>query len=72
MTKIDNKKINELAGIVKNITPGKIRSALVKDKAIYIRVTESDKASIKQEASKLRLSVGEYLTQLHHAVKGKI
>ena len=55
MTKIDNKKINELAGIVKNMPPGKIRSALVKDKAIYMRVTESDKESIKR-----RLDVKKY------------
>ena len=72
MTKIDNPKLNELAGIVRKTTPGKIRSALVKDKAIYFRVTESDKESIKKTASDLRLSVGEYLTQLHHAVKGKV
>ena len=63
MTQMNNPKLNELAGIVKDMPPGKIRTALVKDQAIYIRVTTTDKESIKQTASKLRLSVGESLNQ---------
>lgn len=72
MMKITNPKINELAGIVKDIPPAKIRTALVKDNAIYIRVTAADKESIKKTAKRLRLSVSEYLTSLHNLVKDGI
>ena len=72
MPKIDNPKLNELAGIVKDIPPAKVRTALVKSDAIYIRVTAADKESIKQTASSLRLSVSDYLTSLHQLVKDSI
>ena len=72
MPKIDNPKLNELAGIMKDIPPAKVRTALVKTDAIYIRVTAADKESIKKTAGKLRLSVSEYLTQLHNLVKDKL
>ena len=72
MPKIDNPKINELASIMKDIPPAKVRTALVKDNAIYIRVTPADKESIKKTAGSLRLSVSDYLTSLHQLVKDSI
>jgi hypothetical protein len=72
MLNLNNPKLNELASIIKDIPPEKVRTALIKSKAIYIRVTPTDKQSIKTTASNLRLSVSEYLTRLHFIVKDKL
>ena len=72
MAEITNKKLNELAGIVKRTPTEKLRTALVKSNGIFIRVTENDKKSVKETASSLRLSVSEYIIKIHYLIKDQL
>ena len=65
------KRLNELAGILKGMSPDRVRLLLVKTETINIRCTSAEKQEIKVTAKKYRLSQTEYLLSLHRIIQGK-
>ncbi len=49
-----------------------IQSALPKSKTVQLRVTDAEKAEIKETANKLRLTMTEYLLKCHSVIEGKL
>lgn len=65
-TKQTTQHLDRLASVMRSIPPERLRSALVKDERIQVRVTASEKADMQQTAKNCGLTLTEYLTRLHH------
>jgi len=64
--------LDALAAVCRKISPGRLEKVLVKSCAITIRVTESDRETMKRAAKKCGLTVTEYLIRLHGAALEKM
>ena len=60
------KDLDELAELAKGIPPERLEKALRKSKLLTMRVSEADHEDLKQTASKLGLTVTDYLLRLHY------
>jgi hypothetical protein len=61
----DKAKFDKLAELLKDTSPAKLKTLLVKSETIIFRVTASDKAAMETIAGECRLTVTDYLTRLH-------
>lgn len=58
-------QLDRLASCMRSIPPERLRSALVKDERIQVRVTASEKAGMQQTAKACHLTLTDYVTRLH-------
>lgn len=58
-------RLDQLAAALKDVSPDRLREALVKDESITLRITKGDKADMQRVSKFCRLTLTEYLTRLH-------
>ena len=59
------KRLDQLAAALRDVSPQRLREALVKDTTVSLRITQSDKADMQRVSKFCRLTLTEYLTRLH-------
>jgi hypothetical protein len=59
------KRFDRLAEALRDVSPERLREALVKEESITLRVTFSDKTDMQRVAKACKLTLTEYLTRLH-------
>ena len=64
MTK-KTKQLDQLAAALQDVSPDRLREALVKDDTITLRITRSDKTDMQRVSTFCRLTLTEYITRLH-------
>ena len=70
ITKHMKRDLDKLAKLVKHVSPERLRTALVKDERIALRVTALDKSDIERMASHYGVNVTEYFLMLHELASG--
>jgi predicted DNA binding CopG/RHH family protein len=60
------KDLDRLAELAKGIPPERLEKALRKSRLLTMRVSETDHEDLKKTASKLGLTVTDYLLRLHY------
>ena len=58
-------KTDRLATVLKTVPANRLRASLMKTRAIAMRVTEDDHASMHRTATACGMTVTEYITRLH-------
>ena len=58
-------KLDRLATILKDVSPDRLRSALVKEDTVQIRVSSTEKADMQRVAKACNLTLTDYLGRLH-------
>ena len=75
VTKEQQKELDKLVRLMKQIPPERAAMILHKNKTITIRVTEADKEEMSTTAQAMGLSLTEYILRLHElamvALRGK-
>ena len=66
------KDLDRLAELMKDIPPERLEKVLRKSKLVTMRVSKADHESLKRTASKLGLTVTDYLLRLHHLASRKL
>jgi len=66
------KDLDKLAKLVEGIPPERLAKALRKSKLLTMRVSEADHKDLKRTASKLGLTVTDYLLRLHYLASKKL
>ncbi len=61
----ESKKLDRLAAALRDVPPTRLVSALVKDRTVTVRVTETDKAEMFETAQACGLTLTEYVLRLH-------
>lgn len=64
-TESESKKLDRLAAALRDVPSARLISALVKNKTVTIRVTETDKAEMFETAKACGLTLTEYVLRLH-------
>jgi hypothetical protein len=72
MLKRHQKTIDELAKVLKDVHPARLSQLLDKRERVNLRVSETDKQTMKALSKSLNLTVTEYLTRLHAFVYDKL
>ncbi len=62
------KDLDRLADLVKGIPPERLEKVLLKNRLLTMRITEADHEDIKRTASRLGLTVTDYMLRLHRMV----
>lgn len=75
VTKEQQKELDKLVRLMKQIPPERAAMILHKNKTITIRVTEADKEEMSTTAQAMGLTLTEYILRLHElamvALRGK-
>jgi predicted DNA binding CopG/RHH family protein len=66
------KDLDRLADLVKRIPAERLEKVLLKNRLLTMRITEADHEDIKRTASRLGLTVTDYMLRLHRMVSGKM
>lgn len=65
-------KLDQLAAIMKGIPPDRLRSVLVKEETVQIRVSATEKADMQRAAKACNLTLTDYLCRLHAIAAQKL
>lgn len=65
-------KLDRLATIMKDVPPDRLRSALVKEDTVQIRVSATEKADMQRVAKECNLTLTDYLCRLHAIAAHKL
>lgn len=60
-----DKRLDQLAAALKDVSPVHLREALVKGESITLRITQGDKVDMQRVSKFCRLTLTEYITRLH-------
>ena len=58
-------KLDRLAMIMQEVSPDRLRSALVKEDTVQIRVSATEKADMQRVAKACNLTLTDYICRLH-------
>ena len=58
-------RLDQLAAALKDVSPARLREALVKDETITLRLTHSDKVDMQRVATFCGLTLTSYIEKLH-------
>ncbi len=61
-----DKTLDKLAGVLKEIHPSRLEKLLDKKETVNIRVSETDKDTLKATSQALGLTLTDYLLRLHY------
>ena len=69
---VQDKQLDALAEALRGIGPERLKTILRKNKAVQIRVSESDLVDMKRRAKGCGLTLTDYLTRLHYVASAKM
>lgn len=67
-----DRTLDKLAETLKEVHPSRLGKLLDKKETVNMRVSETDKDTLKATSQALGLTVTEYLLRLHYFVYGKL